>query len=119
MITEFGLYTRALRKASGEKLKDMAAKLNITIAFLSMLEVGRKTIPNNYLDLIANLYILDKKEKNKLADAIALSNRRVVLELDLMNEAQKDISLMFARKIKTADSNLLLQLREALKDEEN
>ena len=36
-----------------------------------------------------------------------------------MNEAQKDISLMFARKIKTADEDLLKRLKEALLDEEN
>ena len=36
-----------------------------------------------------------------------------------MSEAQKDISIMFARKIKNADSNLLERLKEALANEEN
>lgn len=36
-----------------------------------------------------------------------------------MNEAQKDVSLMFARKIKTADEDLLRKLKEALLDEKN
>lgn len=33
--------------------------------------------------------------------------------------AQKDVSLMFARKIKTADEELLRKLKEALLDKEN
>ena len=47
------------------------------------------------------------------------TNKKVPLELEKMNEAQKDVSLLFARKIKTADNDLLKKLKEALLNEEN
>ena len=55
----------------------------------------------------------------ELEDSIYETNERLPIELALMNDAQKDVSLMFARRIKTADENLLRKLKEALLDEEN
>ena len=55
----------------------------------------------------------------ELENSIHETNERVSIELAVMSEAQKDISLMFARKIKTADEELLKKLKKALLDEEN
>lgn len=55
----------------------------------------------------------------ELENSIYETNERVPIELAAMNEAQKDVSLMFARKIKTADEDLLRKLKEALLDEKN
>ena len=119
MISKFGQCMREIREKHNESLRQMAIKLGKSAAFLSAMEVGRKTIPLEYVELISNLYDLSYDEKNKLEDSINITNSRVSLELNEMSEAQKDISIMFARKIKNADNNLLERLKEALANEEN
>lgn len=119
MISKFGLYIRQIREQKNDSLRNMADKLNISAAFLSALEVGRKTIPLDYVEKIKVIYNLSEKEAIDLENSIHETNERVPLELALMNEAQKDVSLLFARKIKNADENLLNKLKEALLDEEN
>ena len=97
----------------------MAIKLGISAAFLSAMEVGRKPIPVDYVEKIKSIYNLTEEQEVELENSIHETNERVPIELAAMNEAQKDISLMFARKIKTADEELLRKLKEALLDEEN
>ncbi len=119
MISKFGTEIRKIRLKQGDSLRKMATKLGISSAFLSAMEVGRKTIPMDYVDKIASLYLLSDEEKDVLLDSINETNKRVSLELEQMNEAQKNISLVFARKINTADEELLEKLRKALLEDDN
>lgn len=81
------------------------------------MEVGRKQIPLEYVEKIKGIYNLTEEQEVELENSIYETNERVPIELAAMNEAQKDVSLMFARKIKTADEDLLRKLKEALLDE--
>ena len=97
----------------------MAIKLDVSSTFLSAMEVGRKTIPLEYVEKICNIYNLTEEEKNELEDSINETNKRVSIELEAMNESQKDVSLIFARKIKNADSELLEKLKKVLLEDED
>ena len=119
MISKFGNFIRKVRSKENESLRKMASKLGITPSFLSDMEVGRKTIPLEYLNKISELYNLSDDEVIEFENSIYETNEKVSIELDIMNEAQRDISLLFARKIKTADDKLLEKLREALLNEED
>lgn len=119
MISKFGLYIREIREKENDSLRQMAIKLGISATFLSAMEVGRKQIPLEYVEKIKGIYDLTEEQVMELEDSIYETNERLPIELALMNDAQKDVSLMFARRIKTADENLLRKLKEALLDEEN
>lgn len=119
MISKFGVCLRKIREQEKDSLRQMAIKLGVSAAFLLAMEVGRKTIPVEYVDKIKGIYVLTQEQEIELENSIHETNERVPIELAAMNEAQKDISLMFARKIKTADEELLRKLKEALLDEEN
>lgn len=119
MISKFGKCIRNIREQEKDSLRKMAIKLGISAAFLSAMEVGRKPIPVEYVDKIKSIYNLTEEQEVELENSIHETNERVPIELTAMSEAQKDISLMFARKIKTADEELLRKLKEALLDEEN
>lgn len=119
MISKFGICIRNIREKENDSLRQMAIKLGISAAFLSAMEVGRKQIPLEYVGKIKGIYNLTEEKEIELENSIYETNEKVPIELALMNEAQKDISLMFARKIKTADEELLRKLKEALLDEEN
>lgn len=119
MISKFGVCIRSIREQKKDSLRQMAIKLGVSAAFLSAMEVGRKTIPIEYVEKIKKIYNLSDEQEIQLENSIYETNERVPIELAAMNEAQKDISLMFARKIKTADEKLLNKLKEALLDEKN
>lgn len=119
MISKFGVCIRSIREQEKDSLRQMAIKLGVSAAFLSAMEVGRKTIPIEYVEKIKKIYNLSDEQQIQLENSIYETNKRVPIELAAMNEAQKDISLMFARKIKTADEKLLNKLKEALLDEKN
>lgn len=119
MISKFGKCIRSIREKENDSLRQMAIKLGISAAFLSAMEVGRKQIPLDYVDRIKDIYELSTEQVIELEDCINETNEKVSIELSMMNESQKDISSMFARKIKTADEDLLRKLKEALSDEEN
>lgn len=46
MLTRFGKQLRKLRIDREERLKDMADRLNVTTAYLSAVENGKRTVPD-------------------------------------------------------------------------
>ena len=116
MVSEFGKVMRLIRQESGDSLRILAQKLNVSAAFLSALEVGKKKIPLEYIDKICEIYNLDSNKREELEDAVSLTNKRVLLSLDDLNAKQMEASLLFARKIKTADPELIQKLLMALED---
>ena len=108
--------TRRIRQKNEESLRTMAKKLNISASFLSAMEVGKKAIPLEYIDRISQLYLLDSKETDILSDSINETNNNLSINLDAMNNNQKQLTLIFARKIKTADKDLIEKLKKALDD---
>lgn len=111
---KFGILIRDLRHKNGDTLRGLATKLNVSAAFISSLELGRKQIPADYVEKITEIYNLNKEEQEELIDAINSTNEKITLNLKELNEEQKDLSLIFARKIKTSDDDLINKLREIL-----
>lgn len=112
MISAFGKFIRTIR--GDESLRTMAKRLEITPAFLSAMEVGRKNIPMSYVDKIAELYNLTDEQKSELFDSIVETNGHVDIEVAKMEEAQKVTTMAFARKIENADPVLVERLRKVL-----
>ncbi len=116
MKTELGVCLKQLRIASKENLRQMAEKLGVSSAFLSAVEVGKKTAPKDWADRIAKIYDLSLSHANELKNAIDTDNNKVVIEMETMDTIQKEVSMMFARTINTASQKTLEELREMLKN---
>lgn len=116
MISAFGKCVRKIR--GNESLRTMASKLGMSPSFLSAMEVGRKTVPMEYLQKIKEVYELTPEQETDLFDAIVETNGHVDIEVAKMEEAQKNVSMAFARKIETADPEMVEKLRKVLLDEE-
>ena len=112
MTSAFGLCMRKIR--NGESLRTMAKKLEISPSFLSAMEVGRKTIPMDYVNKIKNVYSLNEEMYKELYESVIITNKHVDIEIEKMNEAQKETTMIFARKIENADPELIDKLRKAL-----
>ncbi|WP_375642275.1 MULTISPECIES: helix-turn-helix domain-containing protein [unclassified Bartonella] len=61
MLTSFGKILRKLRIDHSERLLDMAKKLDISVGFLSSVEIGKKSVPVGLEEKIIELYALDKE----------------------------------------------------------
>ena len=119
MISSFGLVMRKIRSKTGDSLRTCATKLEITAPFLSAMEVGRRPIPSHYLEKIKSIYDLSEEEYIELYNAVVETNKRVDIEIEKMNEAQREVSMVFARKIENADPELLMKLKNVLMETDN
>lgn len=113
-INEYGVYIRSIRSKLNINLEDMANKLNVSKAYLSALENGKKTIPQDYADKLAHAFELSNVERNDLKNSIDISNGKIQLEILKMNEEQREVSLAFARKIFYANEEELSELKKIL-----
>ncbi|EJF84706.1 hypothetical protein MCU_00284 [Bartonella elizabethae Re6043vi] len=66
MLTSFGKILRKIRVDHFERLLNMADKLGISVAFLSSVEIGKKSVPVGMEDKIIELYALDQETASLL-----------------------------------------------------
>lgn len=114
MISEFGKFVRHIRVDECENLRQMAEKLEVSVAFLSAVEVGKKQVPKTWAEKLASIYKLDKLNKEKLSNAIDISNGKTIIDIDKNNDAKREVTLMFARSINSADQKTLAELKAIL-----
>ena len=73
--TPFGQALVQLRAARGMRLKDLARQLNVTPAYLSALETGRRGVPNRrFLHKICQIFAIIWDEAEALAALAAASD---------------------------------------------
>ncbi|WP_273758040.1 helix-turn-helix domain-containing protein [Bartonella sp. AU55XJBT] len=66
MVTSFGKILRKLRIDHSKRLLDMAKTLGISVAFLSSVEIGKKSVPVGVEEKIIELYGLDQEKASLL-----------------------------------------------------
>ena len=106
------------RIENNENLFDMAKKLDISLAYLSSIENGKREIPKDFFEKIKKNYSLNLREEEKLKKII-LYTKKIVIDMKELSEDRKDISLRYARKIQTLSEEKLKKLKEILWEEEN
>lgn len=99
MLTSFGKELRIFRLNRGELLKDMAIKLDISPAYLSAVENGKKEPTKELMSRIRSAYRLTEQEDYALETAKAQTLKEVVIRFKKNEDA--DLSLKFARKLNT------------------
>ena len=114
--TQLGQFLRKLRISNNEVLADMAQKLKITSAYLSAIELGKRSIPKNLFADLIELYSISKEEEVELQKAIDTSVTSVEIDLDNVSLSGRETVLAFARKLKDLDDVALNNIFEFLKD---
>lgn len=107
MLTEFGRELRKLRLDRDEYLKDMADKLDVSVAYLSAVETGKRKIPDNFVDKIVKAYNLSDKDADMLNELKELSASEVRVPLTDKTQKQKEAILSFAKAIGGIESKKL------------
>lgn len=112
MLTEIGKELRKLRIDRGERLLDMASRINKSTSFLSAVEVGTKAPPAGLEDEIATAYDLAPDVRANLRRAADRSRRAFTVEAN--SATARDTAAMFARKINNLSDQQLEQINSIL-----
>jgi len=117
-VTPFGAKLRQLRRDRGVTLKQMAAALAVSPAYLSALEHGKRGLPTWYMvhRIIAYFNVIwdEAEELQRLAE---ISDPRVVVDTAGLSPEATALANLLAQRIrglsKTSLDDLTLRLRAA------
>ena len=114
MATVFGKALRKIRINRDELLMDMAKKLEITSAYLSSIENGKRGIPQDMSKKIIKLYNLDADESKNLFTAEDESRKKVEFDFTNSDTSKKNIVLALARSFDELSDEQLQEIRNIL-----
>ena len=114
MLTSLGRFLRKLRLERGEILKTMADKLEVTSAFLSAVENGKKKMPLSWYDKLSALYALSGEQCAALEKAVMESSEVVELNIRSASSDRRDLAISFARRFDSLDEETSRMIFELL-----
>lgn len=117
MLTPFGKALRQLRIDKSLRLLDVAGAINVSSAFLSAVETGRKAIPDGFVVQLSRALNLTTAEVRSLRSAVDQTRKEV--RVDELQGDQREFVAAFARKIGTVSPDVLKLLRDELNDKED
>ncbi|MGN0692564.1 MAG: helix-turn-helix domain-containing protein, partial [Oscillospiraceae bacterium] len=79
--TKFGEYLRILRVQHHEVMGDVAKLLGVSTPFLSAVENGKKNVPTEWFDILADHYSLSEDQVNEMQEAAEISKTQVKITL--------------------------------------
>jgi transcriptional regulator with XRE-family HTH domain len=113
-MTPFGQRMRDLRRSKGVTQKQMAADLQISAAYLSALEHGRRGRPSPVLvDQICGYFGIIWDEADALRRVARLSHPRIVIDTAGLSPAATELANKLAERIgDLADGDIETLLRD-------
>lgn len=101
--TSFGEFLRILRIKNHEVMGDLAKVLDVKVPFLSAVENGKKNVPEDWIDVIAEHYGLDQEGKQKLQAAADESRTQYKVNTVNAGVKKRQVAMQFARSFDEMD----------------
>lgn len=114
MITELGKLLRKYRIDLGVNLGEMAKAIDISPAFLSSIETGKRDINRNLIEKLIVYLKLDHSAALDLEILSAKLNQQMVINVEDKNDEQIRTFTMLARSISDLDSEQLDIIRSTI-----
>lgn len=119
MFTEFGKILRKIRIDRGLLLKDMALGLDVSSAYLSAIETGRKAVTDDVVAKVADFlgYRKGSAEYRELEDAAAITKGEVSININSDNSSplKQEAALAFARQFNSLEGDDMEKILTLLK----
>ncbi|EJF82253.1 transcriptional regulator [Bartonella doshiae] len=112
MLTPFGKTLPKLRIDHSERLLDMAEKLDISVAFLSSVEIGKKSVPVGMEEKIIEFYALDQKMASLLRREADVCRKSFTIKPS--NPLSREIVGMFVRNLHNLSQQDLAEFKKLL-----
>jgi len=115
-VTPFGVRVRELRRARGVTLKQMARDLEITAAYLSALEHGRRGLPTEALVIqICEYFGLIWDDFEDMQRIARVSHPRVTVDTGGLSAAHTELANELASRIATLTPEAALALTQEIR----
>ncbi len=116
-MTPFGVRLRELRAERGISLKEMAAALGVSAAYLSALEHGRRGRPTHALvvAVCASLNII-WDEADELMRLARLSHPRITVDTAGLSPAATELANLLAERIRKLPQDRIAGMLDLLND---
>lgn len=112
MATKLGKFCRKLRIEKGELLYDMAQVLDVSSAFLSKVENGKKKPPAHWKQVIISEYKLSGNQLKEFEECFFDALNSDSIDISSYKESDRELMLSFARKFDTLDKSLIKRMLE-------
>ncbi len=103
MLTPFGKLVREYRAENNQFLKNMADSLGTSAAYISAMEMGKKSIPDGFVDKVAAYLGVDNVGLQQLKEAAERSSKRLEVANKKLDWEQRNLVNAFARKLESGD----------------
>ena len=112
MITELGKELRKIRIDREERLLDMAERLEKSAAFISAVEIGKKSPPSGFEESVIKAYSLASDFAEKIRQAADRARKAFLLEPN--TDLGKDTAGLLARRMNSLSEDQLKNIQEIL-----
>jgi len=114
-LTPLGKELRKLRIDALERIADLAKALRCTSSFISAVELGKRSPPEEFLIGIVKHYGLDAAAEQRLRMLAVQSTSAVRIDLSQgENDVSRELAVAFARAFPTLDSEKASELLKRL-----
>ena len=117
--TPFGEFVRILRIKHHQVMGDMAKILNTSTPFLSAVENGKKTVPAECSQKIAEHYNLSSEDQSRLRESVEESRLQYKIIPGKAGINKRRAAMQFARSFEGMDDETALKILELLKNKED
>ena len=116
--TEYGKSLRTIRIQHDHVLGDMAKATGFSVAMISAVENGTRSVPPGLTDKVVQAYELDKSWEKQLHNQEIWQNGyiKVTLEKKPESPAATETVQMLARKLAYLDDNTLESIQKLIQD---
>lgn len=111
MLIEFGKILRKLRIDRGEIIRDMAEKIGCTASYLSAVETGKRSIPEDWAEKIIDLYNLESDAAEELRDAAMAEAKSIKIDINNLFGSKRKTAILFAREFSGIDDTTSERIR--------
>lgn len=112
MKTQFGRFIQQLRMST---VTEIAQKLGVSPSYVSLVLSGKKNVPKSWLKCFPVMYNMTEDEIEKMNRAAKQSVASVTIKLTGMSETKREIAVMFARKFRELDDDILQEIQRLCK----
>ena len=116
MLTEIGKFLRKVRIDRNLLLKDMALGLEVSPAYLSTVETGKKTFSDDFVRKIASYlgFSPGSKEYEELEDAAIRTRGQVQVPFNGMTQRHQEVAMAVSRQFEEMKTTELDQILAVL-----
>ena len=115
MLTPFGRALRKHRIYKNISLREMAGRMDVAASFLSAVENGRKSIPENFAAKAAAALDLDLTQRLDLQEKADVSQKDYTISTGNKSDADRELVAVFARQFGGLDENEKREIMSILK----